>query len=56
MFRDLHFVRIALAPDKTDSILIVDSNSVLSGSILLQGFEPIARNGAKIVQAGRRVQ
>jgi hypothetical protein len=56
MFRDLHFVRIALAPDETDSILIVDSNSVLSSSILLQSLEPIAGNRAKIIQARRRIQ
>jgi len=37
-------------PDKANSELIVDSDAVLSRSISLKCFQPVARGNAKIVE------
>ena len=40
---DFHFVTIAVAPNKTDSPLIVDANRVLPFTIASQCFQLISR-------------
>jgi hypothetical protein len=47
---DLDIVRIAVAPAKADSPLIVDSNAVLAGPIAAKLLEPITGRDSKIVQ------
>jgi hypothetical protein len=47
---DRDVVRIAVAPAKADSPLIVDSNAVLAGPIAAQLLQPIAGRDSKIVQ------
>jgi len=44
-----YFVRVVIPPFKTDSPLIVDSNTVLTPSLTLQGFKPISRRHSQII-------
>ena len=39
---DLHVFGVAILPDETDPVLIVDSDAVLSAAIAREGFQPIA--------------
>ena len=48
--RQFNVERIAVFPTKTDSVLIVDSNAVLSNPVPLQAFKPIPRGNSQIVQ------
>lgn len=45
---DLNVVGIAILPAKADAPLIIDANTVLSGAIPVELFEPIARRGPEI--------
>ena len=42
--------------DEADPELIVDAKGVLSVSITLQVFKPIARRGTKVLQGNSRIQ
>lgn len=53
---DLHVVTMAIAPDKTDSPLIVDSNGVLSFSLAAQSFQSIPRGRGQNSQLRGRMQ
>jgi hypothetical protein len=53
---DFDVDRASMGPDKTNSILIVYSNGVLPGSITAQGFEPIARRDAELVEIDNRIE
>jgi len=52
---DLDFLRVPI-PDKADSPLIVDANTVLAGTVSLQFFKPITRHCAQILKALRGVE
>ena len=43
-------------PEETDSVLIVDSDAVLSGSIPGKGFQAVSRRRAKIAQLRGRIE
>jgi hypothetical protein len=47
---DLDVVRVTFAPGKTDAPLIVDANTMLTGSLTAQRFEPVPRRGSHIPQ------
>ena len=47
---DLDFVGMAVLPVEADTVLIVDANAVLSGSIAFQAFQPIPRWGHQVSQ------
>jgi hypothetical protein len=53
---DLDVVRLRIQPDKTNSILIVDPNAVLSLSTPLQRFKMISGGLAQIFQFARIVE
>jgi hypothetical protein len=53
---DFNVVGMVVLPDKTDSVLIVDSNAVPTFLIALQGFQPIARWDQEIVKSLGAVQ
>ena len=53
---DFNVVRVAFAPVKTDSPLVVDANAVLSLSSAFQGFEPVARRHGHLPQFRSCVQ
>jgi hypothetical protein len=48
--------RVSLVPSKTDSILVVDSNAMLSDTRSLQSFQIVTPRSRKISQLARRVQ
>jgi hypothetical protein len=47
---NLNIKRIAIAPNETNAILIVDTNTVLTLPIPFQGFKVIPRKDAQITQ------
>jgi len=56
IIRNLYSARTAVAPDKANSILVVDPDAVLSGSISAQGFQPVAGWDLEIVERLRRIE
>jgi hypothetical protein len=48
--------RVAGCPAKANAPLFVDSNRMLSGTISVQRFEPIARGNAQVCQPDRPIQ
>jgi len=50
---DFNFVRIAVAPDKADSVSAVNSNTVLAGAIPRQFFQAIPWRYAQVVEPRR---
>jgi hypothetical protein len=50
IINNLHFERIAIAPDETDAILIVDADTVLSLAISFQCFKMIPWKDCQITQ------
>jgi hypothetical protein len=48
---DLHVVRIAGTPSKTNTPLIVDPDAVLAGPLAFQWFQPIARRNTQKVES-----
>ena len=56
VIRDLHIEGITLLPHETDSPLVVDADTVLSGSIPFQTLQPVPRWNAQIVQCVGVVQ
>jgi hypothetical protein len=47
---DLHLLWPSIAPPKADPPLVIDSDAVLTGTIALQGFEPIAWRDSKVIE------
>jgi hypothetical protein len=52
----LNVCRVSPMPYKTDSILLVDSNAVLSETVALQSLKIVAARSRKIAQLPCRVQ
>ena len=52
---DLYVVRIAGTPSEANSPLIVDPDTVLTGPVAFQGFQPIAGRNTKKVETRRCV-
>jgi hypothetical protein len=50
---DLYVVRITRTPSKANTPLIVDPDTVLTGSVAFQRLKPIARRDAQEIQGGR---
>jgi hypothetical protein len=50
---DFHFVTISIAPDKTDSPLVVDPNRMLSVAIASQNFQLISGRRCQYMQLRR---
>jgi hypothetical protein len=53
---DLDVVRITFTPQKADTPLIVDADTVLAIPVTVQRFEPIARRRRQVPQLRRAVQ
>jgi hypothetical protein len=53
---DFDLVGVAAAPTKTNSPLVVDADTVLTGSVAVQQFEAIAGRNPQFVERNRRVQ
>lgn len=47
---DFYVVGVAVTPSETDTPLVVDPDAVLAFAIAFEGFEPIGRRYAQIVQ------
>ena len=53
---DFYGADAARIPDKTDAILAVNADAVLTAQVAAQGFQPIARRIAQLVQIIDRVK
>src|ERR1039458_6546684 len=53
---EFNFVSITAIPAKADSILVIHANTVLPGSVPLEGFEPIAWWNSQVVERRRPMQ
>jgi hypothetical protein len=49
-------VRIRVLPDETDAPLVINADTVLSGSFAFQAFEPISRRHPQILKTFRAVK
>lgn len=47
---DFHVVGVTVIPSEADAPLIVDPDAVLAFALTLQGFQPIGRRNAQIIQ------
>lgn len=47
---DLHLLRSGVGPHEADAPLVVDPDAVLTGSITLERFEPVAGRNAEVLQ------
>jgi hypothetical protein len=52
--RDLHVVGPVLPPNKTNTVLIVDSDAVLTFPVTLKRFQPVSGRDSKVIQINRR--
>jgi len=52
---DLDLIRPAVGPDETEAILIIDANTMLSGSISAQCLESIGWRRPQIAEGGSSV-
>ncbi len=52
---NFYIMRITVAPTETDTILIIDSNTVLAFPFPMKLFKSITRWNTKIVQRNRSV-
>ena len=53
---DLHLVGVAISPDKTNAVLVVDSDTVLTFSGASQDLQTIARNRRQVAERSCLVQ
>jgi hypothetical protein len=53
---DLDVNRSRARPDKADAVLVVGPNRMLPSSIASQGFEPIARGHAELIEIDDGIQ
>src|SRR5271168_3694092 len=56
IIRDLYVVGVSVAPDKTDTPLVVDAYAVLPRAVTLQLMKSVARRHSQIRQTSGRVQ
>jgi hypothetical protein len=56
VFRDFDMFGTPLPPNEADSILIIDTDAMLSLSIPTQGFQPVARRNQQIGESLRAMQ
>jgi hypothetical protein len=56
IIRDLHVVRVPLAPLETDAILVIDANAVLAFPIASQPLQPVTGWQRKVAVSPRRIQ
>jgi hypothetical protein len=54
--RDLDFEGVSIAPDETETPLIIDSDAVLPLPATLQFFQPVARRHSKILKRNSAMQ
>jgi len=50
------FERVAVAPSETDPKLIIDTDTVLTGTVSAQRFEPVPRRNPQVAQSCSTVQ
>src|SRR5271168_503415 len=53
---DLHVVSVSIAPNETNTPLVVDADTVLSRAVTLQRMKPVSRRKIQIHQTFGRVQ
>jgi len=53
---NFHVCRPRIYPAKTDAVLIIYSNTVLSLSIPFQGFQPVAWGNVEFLECGHGVK
>lgn len=53
---DFYVVRVASAPSKADTPLVVDTDAVLAFSVSAEHFQAITRRYPKVVQPNRTMQ
>jgi hypothetical protein len=51
IIHNFHVMSLSIRPDKTNSPLIVDANTVLARPISVQRFHSISRRRAKVIQS-----
>ena len=51
--RNFNIMRSICLPNKADSILVIDSNALLTSPVSLQRFQPVPRWDAKVFQIDR---
>jgi hypothetical protein len=56
IIRDLDIAGIAISPDKTDPVLIIDANTVLAVTIAFQSLQTVARKRAQVAESLSRIQ
>ena len=56
VINNLDVVSLTVSPDEADSILLIDPDDVLVGSIAFQQLQPIATDLSKVIQACRSCQ
>jgi hypothetical protein len=56
IIHNLDFVRIAVLPDKADSPLIVDANTVLTLTVAVERFQPIAGGRREVAEFRSSIQ
>jgi hypothetical protein len=47
---DFHIVGVAVPPHEADTILIIDSDAVLSLALAMQGLQPVSGGNIQIIQ------
>src|ERR1700679_1004701 len=53
---DLYVVRVVVAPEETDTVLVVDANAVLPFAVPLQRLKPVSRWNLQVIQSKGRVE
>jgi len=56
VIRNLDILSAVVGPYKTDAILIVDADAVLTGSISVEFFRTVTRRSFKVTESFRRLQ
>jgi hypothetical protein len=56
IIHDFYLVRVALAPNETNTPLIVDPNTMLACPVSAQAFQPIARRRSQIAEPRGEMQ
>jgi len=56
IIHDLHVVSVAIFEGETNTVLVVDSYTVLTSPVLLQLFEPISGRHPQIIQTRCRIE
>jgi hypothetical protein len=51
-----HVISISVSPFETDTILVVDSNAVLPGTIAGEFFQPISGRDCQVIQGESSIQ